>query len=49
MERELQRLNWLTVQKLVPKEINTVIFPVGTVEAHGSSCLGTDNFIPETL
>lgn len=49
MERELQRLNWLTVQKLVPAEIDTLVFPVGTVEAHGTACLGTDNLIPETI
>ena len=49
MERELQRLNWLNVRKLVPSEIDTVILPVGTVEAHGSTCLGTDNYIPETI
>ena len=49
MERHLQKLTWLTVQKLVPGEIDTVVLPVGTVEGHGSSCLGTDNFIPETI
>ena len=49
MERRLQRLSWLTFQKLVPKTINTVLFPVGTIEGHGSSCLGTDNIIPETI
>ena len=49
MERRLQHLNWLTVRDLVPKEIDTVILPVGTVEAHGSACLGTDNFIPEAI
>jgi creatinine amidohydrolase len=49
MERRLQHLNWLTVRDLVPEEIDTVILPVGTVEAHGSACLGTDNFIPEAI
>lgn len=49
MQRELQKLNWLTVQKLVPGTIDTVLLPVGTVEAHGSACLGTDNFIPEVI
>ncbi|MDZ4723477.1 MAG: creatininase family protein [candidate division Zixibacteria bacterium] len=49
MERQLQKLSWLTVQKLVPASIDTLILPVGTVEAHGSACLGTDNFIPETI
>jgi len=49
MERQLQKLNWLKVRELVPRKIDTVIFPVGTVEAHGSSCLGTDNLIPEII
>ncbi len=49
MERRLQKLNWMTVRDLVPGKIDTVLFPVGTVEAHGSACLGTDNYIPETI
>jgi creatinine amidohydrolase len=49
LQRELQKLNWLDIARLVPDEIDTVILPVGTVEAHGSSCLGTDNYIPETI
>ncbi|MCB2229421.1 creatininase family protein [bacterium] len=49
MERHLQKLNWLTVRDHVPEKIDTVILPVGTVEAHGSACLGTDNFIPEAI
>lgn len=49
MNRELQRLSWLKVRQLVPEKIDTVILPVGTVEAHGSSCLGTDNYIPEAV
>ena len=49
MERQLQKLNWPTVQKLVPDEIDTIILPVGTTEAHGPACLGTDNFIPTDI
>jgi len=49
LELSLQKLSWLRVKELVPGKIDTVILPVGTVEAHGSSCLGTDNFIPETI
>ena len=49
MERELQKLSWLKIQKLVPTEIDTIIFPVGTIEAHGSTCIGTDNYIPEEI
>ncbi len=49
MERKLQRLSWLKVRELVPSTIETILLPVGTVEAHGSVCLGTDNFIPEAI
>ncbi|MDF1545579.1 MAG: creatininase family protein [bacterium] len=49
MERELQRLSWLKIRDLVPARIDTVILPVGTVEAHGSICIGTDNYIPENI
>jgi len=49
MERQLQRLSWLKIQELVPAKIDTIILPVGTVEAHGSSCIGTDNYIPEEI
>ena len=49
MERQLQKLSWLKVRELVPDKIDTIIVPVGTVEAHGSSCLGTDNYIPESI
>ncbi|MEW6049973.1 MAG: creatininase family protein [Candidatus Zixiibacteriota bacterium] len=49
MERRLHHLSWLKVRELVPATITTVILPVGTVEAHGSACLGTDIFIPEVI
>ena len=49
MERELQKLSWLRIRDLVPEKIDTVILPVGTVEAHGSACLGTDNYIPTDI
>lgn len=49
MQRELQRLNSIKIKQLVPSDIDTVLLPVGTVEAHGSSCVGTDNLIPEII
>lgn len=49
MERQLQRLTWTAFKKLVPGSIDTVLLPIGTVEAHGATALGTDNIIPETL
>ncbi|MEA1981292.1 MAG: creatininase family protein [candidate division Zixibacteria bacterium] len=49
MERQLQKLHWQKIKELVPDKINTVILPVGTIEGHGSSCIGTDNYIPEDI
>jgi creatinine amidohydrolase len=49
MERQLQKLSWPRIRELVPAQIDTVILPVGTVEAHGSACIGTDNVVPETI
>ena len=44
-----QELNWMEFEKLVPEKYDTAIVPVGTIEAHGVSPLGTDNLIPEEI
>jgi len=49
MERQIFRLTWQQVQSLVPAQIDTVILPVGTIEAHGVACVGTDCVIPEDI
>ena len=49
MERLIERLNHKEFKKLVPSEIETVILPVGTIEAHGPIPLGTDSIIPTNL
>jgi creatinine amidohydrolase len=49
VQRQLQKLTWKHVRNLVPDKIDTVLFPVGTVEAHAAAALGTDNFIPESI
>lgn len=49
MQRELQKLTWKNIRELVPGKIDTAIFPVGTVEAHGATVLGTDNIIPDSI
>jgi len=41
-----EELNWAEFGMLVPDKYDTVIIPVGTIEAHGVSPLGTDNLIP---
>lgn len=41
-----EEMNWAEFGRLVPDKYDTVIVPVGTIEAHGVSPLGTDNLIP---
>ncbi len=47
--RELNQLNWMEVEELVPSRIATVLLPVGTLEAHGVGPNGADNLVPEAL
>jgi len=49
MERRLSRLGWLEMGERVPRSIYTLLLPVGTLEAHGITSLGTDNEIPARL
>jgi creatinine amidohydrolase len=49
MELRWDRLNWQDIKKLQMDGYDSVIIPVGTIEAHGVIPLGTDNFIPETI
>jgi len=48
-ERRISRMNWMELGEWVPREIETVLVPVGTLEAHGILSLGTDNEIPSAL
>ena len=49
MERHIARLQWKEFQRLVPEKIMTAILPIGILEAHGASALGTDILIPERM
>jgi creatinine amidohydrolase len=49
MERRLGYLNHIEIENLIPEKVDTVIVPVGTIEAHGVIPLGTDMMIPERL
>ena len=49
MERHLGRINHLELKDLVSAKIDTVLVPVGTIEAHGIVPLATDVIIPEAL
>jgi creatinine amidohydrolase len=46
MPLRLEEMNWMEFQELIPKKINTVMLPIGTIEAHGVTNLGTDVSIP---
>lgn len=48
-ERRLSRLNWMEMGELVPRRTRTLLLPIGTLEAHGITSLGTDNEIPTRL
>jgi creatinine amidohydrolase len=49
MSLKLEEMNWMEFGEIVPKKINTVLLPVGTIEAHGVASLGTDVSIPQFL
>jgi creatinine amidohydrolase len=46
MPLRLEQMNWMEFGELVPRKIDTVLLPVGTIEAHGVTNLGTDVSIP---
>ena len=47
--REMNDLNWMEFQELVPGKVQTVLLPTGTVEAHGVINNGADNTAPLAL
>src|SRR4030095_7960109 len=44
--REMERITWLEFRDWVPAKINTVLLPLGTLEAHGVAPNGTDILAP---
>ncbi len=47
--RDLDALNWMDFDRLVPEKISTVLLPVGTLEAHGVVNNGADNTVPAAM
>ncbi|MCB1025406.1 MAG: creatininase family protein [Acidobacteria bacterium] len=47
--REMNRINWMEFQNVVPAKINTVLLPTGTLEPHGVINNGADNTAPEAM
>jgi creatinine amidohydrolase len=45
----MERINWLEFREWVPAKIDTVLLPLGTMEAHGVTANGTDIIIPLTM
>ncbi len=49
MEKRIKYLNHIELGKLVPGKFDTVLLPVGTMEAHGVIPVGTDILIPDAM
>lgn len=47
--REMERINWLEFAEWVPSKIQTVLLPLGTLEAHGVIANGTDIIAPVAI
>jgi hypothetical protein len=44
--RELERINWMELREWVPAGSETVLLPLGTLEAHGVTANGADILAP---
>ena len=47
--RELERVNWMELREHVPKHSQTVLLPLGTLEAHGVTANGADILAPVAI
>ncbi len=47
--REMNLIDWQEFAAFVPERIETVLLPVGTLEAHGVLPNGSDNLAPEAM
>lgn len=47
--RDLDRINWMEFQEVIPGKIDTVLLPTGTLEPHGVINNGADNTAPAAL
>lgn len=47
--RDMNAVNWMDFDRWVPSRIQTVLLPVGTLEAHGVANNGADNTVPEAM
>jgi len=49
MTKKLTELSYQDFARIVPEKIDTILLPVGTIEAHGCTNIGTDITIPEYI
>ena len=47
--RELERINWIELREQVPLRSQTVLLPLGTLEAHGVTANGADILAPVAI
>jgi creatinine amidohydrolase len=47
--RELDRINWMEFREVVPKRVDTVLVPLGTLEPHGVTANGADIIAPVAI
>ena len=47
--RDLERLNWMEFREWVPSRVDTVLLPLGTMEAHGVTANGSDIIAPVAI
>jgi creatinine amidohydrolase len=47
--RELERINWMELREWVPARSETVLLPLGTLEAHGVTANGADILAPVAI
>jgi len=47
--REMERINWKEFSEWVPSRLQTVLLPLGTLEAHGAIANGTDIIAPVAI
>ena len=47
--RDLARINWMEFREFVPTKVDTVLLPLGTLEAHGVTANGADILAPVAI
>lgn len=47
--RDLARINWMEFREFVPAKVDTVLLPLGTLEAHGVTANGADILAPVAI